>query len=286
MGTLIAMHYPTKLFFGAADHTYVKCGTGVRAWACWGGKTGGNPLRSGSGSTNQANAIAEPNEHAGITCYLINGVCHQAANRILFAAGIFVTGAKGYGLSVAIYGPYGRPRGLFGTCKAPFNRHPGMSGDLPECVAPALRAPTAPAGQSTEEQRYFGRVSAAYDQVGPEGLQSRIGGGGDLVDFMVNLFDHKIEYNLGARVDEGRRGKLRDLRASSERSRIAIESEFEKKNIAGRNFVEQSERETISFQRAAAEVLYADEYTALFDVPYAQSIVLADPDIVAIAYPN
>jgi hypothetical protein len=28
MGTLVAMHYPRKLAFGAADHTYVMCGTG------------------------------------------------------------------------------------------------------------------------------------------------------------------------------------------------------------------------------------------------------------------
>ena len=88
MATLVVMHYPTSLFANLADHTYVKCGTGGKAWSCWGGKTGGALLRQGVGSTNQANAIAEPNERAGIRCYLINGVCHQAANRILFAAGI------------------------------------------------------------------------------------------------------------------------------------------------------------------------------------------------------
>ena len=74
MGTLVAMHYPTVLAFGAADHTYVKCGTGGKAWSCWGGKTGGTVLRGASGSTSQADAIAEPNERAGVTCYLINGV--------------------------------------------------------------------------------------------------------------------------------------------------------------------------------------------------------------------
>ena len=44
MGTLIAMAYPTSLFADQADHTYVKCGTGKRAWGCWGGKTGGRVL--------------------------------------------------------------------------------------------------------------------------------------------------------------------------------------------------------------------------------------------------
>ena len=70
MGTLVTMHYPTSSFADLADHTYVKCGTGGKAWSCWGGKTGGTELRRSVGSTNQANAIAEPNERAGISCYL------------------------------------------------------------------------------------------------------------------------------------------------------------------------------------------------------------------------
>jgi hypothetical protein len=82
MGTLVVKHYPTALFANAADHTYVECGTGGKAWSCWGGQTGGAVLRQATGSTKRADAIAEPNERAGITCYLINGVCHQAANRI------------------------------------------------------------------------------------------------------------------------------------------------------------------------------------------------------------
>src|SRR5262245_20987312 len=86
MGVLIAKKYPTNLFAKLADHTYVECGTGRKAWSCWGGKTGGTEFRRDLGSTLQADQIAEPNERGGITCYLINGVCHQAANRILLPA--------------------------------------------------------------------------------------------------------------------------------------------------------------------------------------------------------
>ena len=98
MGTLVVMAYPTKLFLNLADHTYVKCGTGGKAWGCWGGNTGGAQLRRADGSTSRADAIAGGNERGGIKCYLINGVCHQAANRILFPAGITVRGARGYDL--------------------------------------------------------------------------------------------------------------------------------------------------------------------------------------------
>ena len=91
-------------------------------------------VAAGNGSTKQADAIAEADERAGIKCYLINGVCHQAANRILFPAGITARGARGYDVSEALFGTYGRPRGPFGTCPSPFNQHAGVTGDLPECV--------------------------------------------------------------------------------------------------------------------------------------------------------
>jgi hypothetical protein len=85
MGELVAKAYPTNLFARLADHTYVECSTGGKAWACWGGKTGGHALGHGPASTMRADAIARPDEKANIKCYLINGVCHQAANRILIA---------------------------------------------------------------------------------------------------------------------------------------------------------------------------------------------------------
>src|SRR5438270_1164190 len=197
MGTLVAMHYPTKLAFGAADHTYVMCGTGGTAWGCWGGKTGGTVLRSGSGSTSQADAIAEPNERAGITCYLINGVCHQAANRILFPAGIFVTGARGYGVSSALFGPYGRPRGPLGTCSAPFNQHTGVTGDLPACATPELGVKAAEGVRSPQEEAYLARVTQAYRQVDDLPLEAARKPEGLLPDFMVQLFDYQIEFKLG-----------------------------------------------------------------------------------------
>ncbi len=286
MGTLVAMHYPTVLAFGAADHTYVMCGTGGKAWGCWGGKTGGTVLRSGSGSTSQADAIAEPNEHAGVTCYLVNGVCHQAANRILFPAGILVIGARGYGVSSAIFGPYGRPRGPLGTCSAPFNRHAGVTGDLPQCVDPSLGVTAAKAATSPQESTYFERVSEAYGKVGPLGLQREDRQDGVLVDFMLQLFNYQIEYSLGDNLEPPRLEKLRDIRVSAERSRIELETEFAKRNITVSEFVARSDLEAISFQKDAANVLKPYQYEALFNLKAGEFVALADPAIVPEAYPQ
>src|SRR3990170_2888258 len=171
MGALVILRYPA--FFGRSpvDHTYVMCGTGRRAWSCWGGKTGGTPLRMGSGSTRQANAIAGLDERAGITCYGVNGVCHQAANRVAFPARILALGARGYGLSEALFGPYGRERGPFGLCKAPFEQHAGVTGDLDECAEPTepagVRDPAAAAtrGPTGPERIYLDRVLEIYGRV-------------------------------------------------------------------------------------------------------------------------
>lgn len=46
---------------------------------------------------------------AGIN-YLVSGVCHQAANRILYPARVIVSKAKGYTISSSIYGDYGLGR--------------------------------------------------------------------------------------------------------------------------------------------------------------------------------
>ena len=94
MGTLIAVKYPTKLFLKLFDHTYVMCGTGRVRWPCWGGSSGGTAFRSATGSTMRAALIAGADGRAGIACYLVNGVCHQAANRILSAGEATVRGVR------------------------------------------------------------------------------------------------------------------------------------------------------------------------------------------------
>jgi hypothetical protein len=60
MGALIGKAYPTSLLGTQAGHTYVECGSEKVGWGCWGGKTGGREIIRGTGSTNQANAIATP----------------------------------------------------------------------------------------------------------------------------------------------------------------------------------------------------------------------------------
>jgi len=91
-------------------------------WYCWGEPHTTPPenrkarlLRSGIGAIEFARYVARPNdrtEDVGLK-YGRDGVCHQMANRILYATGgereepLTVKGAKGYNLSVSLYGVYG-----------------------------------------------------------------------------------------------------------------------------------------------------------------------------------
>ena len=291
MGTLVVMRYPTKLFAYLADHTYIKSGKGRKAWGCWGGRSGGTELRVATGSTKQADAVAEPDERAGIKCYLINGVCHQAANRILFSAGITVRGARGYDVSEALFGTYGRPRGPLGTCLSPFNKHAEITGDLLEGVETrktrqqiARKVSALSTDERKRERKYIKGVLAIYGKDertlwSPRGLR-----GPDLADFHLKLFMYKAHYSLGSKIDKSLSAKLKDIRMSAEWSRMKIEDLFANKEMKASELVNALNNEAILFQEAAANALKANQYKLLFGLKPGDTVVLADPRIVKEVY--
>jgi len=287
MGTLIAMAYPTKLFANLADHTYVKCGTGARAWGCWGGKTGGAELRRGQGSTRRANAIAGANERAGITCYLINGVCHQAANRVLLPAAITVRGARGYSVSEALFGTYGRV-GIW-PCSAPFNQQPAVSGDLPECLVRG-RDVTPPRGRSLAlsadhqlDWQYLKGVLALYRGAGRT-LRARSAPAAEVASFHQTLFMHMAEFRLGPWLDRALARRLQQIRGRMEKNLLRLHTARSREGVRAREFVEAFNAETTRFQEEMASVMKPEQYESLFDLKPGETVVLADPRIVRKAF--
>ena len=283
MGTLVVMRYPTKLFANAADHTYVECAGGGRGWSCWGGKSGGTELRRATGSTARADAIAEPDERANITCYLINGVCHQAANRILRPAGITVRGARGYPLSQALYTVYGR-QGIW-PCRGRDDQHPGVHGDLPECAsADASGAEEEPSeadqldrayleGELAIYQRYSQAMGVAEDAPRPpDEIRA---------EFHLALFAHMLDFRLQPAMEDTTRARLLDVRRETERKQLAVESEYASEQLRGPDLVEAVNSLTIDFQQQIAENTTDAQYVALFELPKEEQIVLADPEIMS-----
>jgi hypothetical protein len=288
MGTLIAMRYPTILFADQADHTYVKCGPGGKAWSCWGGKTGGTELNRGAGFTKRADAIAEKDERAGITCYLINGVCHQAANRILLPAQITVRNARGYSLSEAIFGTYGR-LGVW-PCRSIFDQHPDMSGDLPECAESSKTPLTASLKaispvERKRELKYLQGVLEIYG--GPTGQAARMTRAlkpADIENLHVKLFLHMAEYKLQSDFSKAVAGKLRTVRADTERFRLKMEERYSNDEMTIKDFISGFNKETIDFQDKLANTLKPTHYEKLFDLKPGDTIILADRKIVKKIY--
>lgn len=274
MGTLIAKKYPTKLFLKAADHTYVECGTGAKAGSCWGGKTGGTAFNNRTGGTARANAIAQPNERANITCYLVNGVCHQAANRILLPAGILVSGARGYSLSQAIFGAYGKVMG--GRCHAPFNQYPGVAGDLPACT-PAAGGATHTRATAKQTQRQRSRNSLLRM------LEKRAAGAQDALEGMrinVRAFEREVQFALDGTLSDKTAQGLREAKVKADLEHLRLCQNFERQEVNAVQFVKGFNRMTVNFQDDLANALSKVQYRRVFDLTPEERIYLADPDIL------
>lgn len=290
MGTLVVRTYPTKLFLKAADHTYVECGTGAKGWSCWGGKSRGKELRSAPGSTLRADAVAGKNERSGITCYLINGVCHQAANRILDQSYITVDGARGYALSVSIFGVLGRRNGFLGRCKAPFDSHPEVTGDLQECMESGPRAQVVdelaiPVGSQRydfEDRQYMDAVRALRDRAEVEAVIDPA----RLIEEQMTHFKLMVRHKLGLpehRIASSAYSQLMTFREQFERKRLMAEEALANTNnpLA---FVDAFDRLTLQFQDDVAKTLDEKSYSTLLNLSPDERVVLSDPDIVEQIY--
>lgn len=289
MGILVAKAYPTALFANQADHTYVQCSTGGKKWGCWGGKTGGHELRRATGSTKRADCIARADEKANIKCYLVNGVCHQAANRILLPAGITVRGARGYSISEALFGTYGRV-GMW-PCSSPFNQCGTTTGDLSACaVAERTAAATAVARTESEQLDwvYINSVLELYAKArGIQAEMTAVRAGGKAAApaakaeaFHVALFANMAEFKLGPLLNRDVERKLLKIRREIERKRVRLERQRAAGEISDEQFVSRFDRITLEFQEKMANALKPAEYVTLFDMKPDERVVLADKTIV------
>jgi hypothetical protein len=259
-----------------------------RGWGCWGGKSGGTAFRQGQGSTRRADSIAEPNERAGITCYLVNGVCHQAANRILMPAGIIVSGARGYRLSQLLYGTYGRVGSW--PCSAPFNKYPGVSGDLPECAAVTVASPMGEgeaAGEIDEAEMTLTssvlELYRAHDQLFAEEEARPMPE--EVEEFDVAHFTLVLEHRLGE-LDERHKAELLNVRRRTENEQVSLERQFADDALSGPEFVEAIDAMTKDFQIEMGQRMSDAEYEELLGLSKDDVIVLSDPAILSEAFPE
>lgn len=276
MGVLVVRRIPAMAALGLADHTYVECDTGARGWGCFGRKQGGTELRRAPGSTLRAAAIAGVDEHAGLSCYLINGVCHQAANRILSPAGITVDGARGYGLSNTLFGHFGRVR--FDPCFAPFNEQHAVRGDHADCLHPDARSqvPRNTVQMTRHDWVYMSRVIRTY-------LRAALSGNSPLADFdmQMSLFSAHAEHRIPdvASFRPLQFSYLLSERLLLEQRRVAAEVRYANHRSI-ELFAKEFDELTVGFQETVSNLLNDEEFEALLDVPRNRRIVVSDPEII------
>ncbi len=268
MGQLIAKRYRTSMMAYLADHTYVECGAG-KAWGCFGGSKNGEAISAGEGSTARANAIAEPNGEAGVGRYLIDGVCHQAANRILLPANRLVTEARGYWLSVSIFGTYGR---------SAFNMRPDVMGDLEACVSSktstTLRARDIPSG--TLRLIRSNRASMARFDFKTSSSE--------LATFNVNRFMKDLSLQ---RQIQSPKSSLSGLKLAKNTTELFLDfmgKELRNDKIGPVEYVREFDRMTDKFQDDAANALSKDDFVRVFRVSPEERIRLSDPESVDMVF--
>jgi len=287
MGTLVVKRYPTNLFLKLADHTYVECGTGKKAWKCWGGKEGGMVLREAPASTKRADMIAQPDEKAGIACYLINGVCHQAANRILLPARITVRGARGYSVSEALFGPYGRIG--FWPCKSPFEKYDTITGDLSPCISEKMVASIEKqTAEEKSELKYIQKTLEIYSKSEKQ-IMTKSLSPEDVRNVHLELFMNMVDYKLGTELESKQLSDLREVRNNTEgliEEAQQLGTIMTKNNTMNINkeYVVTFNKITESFQDDVANLLSADSYEKLLGVDRDERIILSDPTILKSEY--
>lgn len=277
MGKLIAKRYRTPVMAYLADHTYVECGSG-KAWGCWGGKTDGQFLTSGTGSTERANTIAETNERAGITRYLIDGVCHQAANRILAPAGILVSDARGYRLSLFIFGTYGR---------SSFNMHADVTGDHEECAGKLQTMVTnanAPAGPPNSRMSDLDRALVRSNKAYVARLQSASVNPLESLNRNVQRFMRDVDILVEGRLSRTVLAGLKDAKSKAEVRLHDMDAAMFAGSGQPTELVRKFDQLTDDFQDAAGNTLKNGEYEQLFNVSRDERIRLTDPQGVDQAY--
>ncbi|MBB4126710.1 hypothetical protein GGR77_002000 [Xanthomonas translucens] len=302
MGVLNVCCYPTKLALHAADHAYIECGGGSYGWGCWGGKSGGTTVRSAHGSTKRADAIGEPDERAGVTHYLINGVCHQSANRILMPALITANGVRGHLLSVSIYGLFGRPSAGFGMFKAPLYTRAGVFGDLDVCLYQGIQ--TSSQSRAFAERSFIDESVSLAREIYPElvldtdaiwGASQQAAGepwssyeAERAAKFQIESFRLLVRHRAivtGKRFAVAQYHEMMKIREQFESSREAIEREFVESGQGGwYRFVRNFDQLTQEFQASLSAILSGQEYEALLDISPDHRMVLSDPDIVENIY--
>lgn len=278
MSILTGYAIPTG--FLGTDHTYVKSDNPAFTWACWGRSAGGREICRGSGNALFANCLSQPNSYAGIV-YGVTGVCHQTANRILFPAGITVSGAGGYWASVLAYGIYGTPASMpewivrLAICK-------GVSG---LGASKLLEADSTEKASSPEgrERAYLQKVISIYSE--EDGMPRKLNTE-TMKNKSISLSGEELklmmEFRLGKSMDPEVASQILKHQADFLKDKYEMDQDFYGADLQIEAYAQKGNDLFGDLLRQVAEVIGKEQFEKIFGLaPPEGSFALIDPKIAA-----
>ena len=232
------------------DHTYVKSSDGY-SWGCFGRDTAGMLLADAVSDSAVADCLAKPIQlptiYAGIR-YGLTGVCHQAANRILYVSGITVAKARGYGFSVATWGTYGR----------------GIWPERDQCLklAAAVQTPALPKGDEPDM---------------PSKIPPFISG--DNRNTRRAELQALVDSSLGPSYDRNKIAIIADLQEQLHQEQDKLVNQLDRQFINRRQYLEQFNAMLHRIYSQSEKVLGSQDFEKLFGAPLNQIEHMIDPDV-------
>ncbi len=221
---------------GPFDHTYVADDAG-RVWGCFGRDTEGSEICSGDGDSGFAECLSQPDATAGIR-YAKTGVCHQAANRILYPAMQFVNLAKGYRLSVDRWGVYGKgdwPE--LRNCRdlASFSRGQAAGAGPQGPQGPTEARPPKGGGEMPDESNrgFAERIKSLYQSV-------TFGPGRRVPDLRQSELEAMFDSFLGKGYDRSKRKEVLKLHEEFHRRQDALDARFDQGKVSPEEYFQES----------------------------------------------
>ncbi len=299
--------YKISTGFLGTDHTYVTSDKPFHAWPCWGRESGGEEICRGYGKFSVADCISQPNSWAGIV-YLVTGVCHQTANRILYPAGVTVSKAGGYWASHLAYGTYGT------TALEFFARLAICKAQLPipvlnsEVSIKSLDMDMRVLSSSIDEpeKAYLQKIVALYTehmQASPsfssatmseessslqksklESFSSAITNE-ERYSFLGKELELMMEFRLGDNLDPQITKLILKQQSDFLKEKGKMDLEFDNADFSIEKYVKELNDLFGDLLVILPDILGKDVYEKIFDLPpLEKDFVLADPDIAVKTY--
>ena len=292
------------------DHTWVASDQSGVCWNCLGGgptyycgpnrwhggkyvPPEGDQICSGDGDVASATCMGNPKQStflgipssAGIV-YLINGVCHQIANRVLYWTGATVEAAAGYWFSSTTFGTWGTT--VPPTCYDPF-----IVGPVIPAVAVAYEASVLvdwwtrtsncePAGLLAPQPQsaHAAKVLALLEAARPQAPSSRA----DLVKLHLQEVQLTLTHRLGPQFDPAAVAATTNLfaqRYAQVAAPPAPPAPAAGGSIDAKLVAQRFNEDASRFYSTVAEKLGATAYRQVFDAEPGAYVGLVNPESLA-----